>query len=110
MSTKSIMNRWHQHLQIALPTLHAYQVQALAAFSFGAACARHCHLSRLAAHVPSAAQPHSTRRRLLRLLGNQRLEVNAVCQQMAAWLHRWNAPRARLPLLCATYLAGAEFS
>ncbi len=96
---KMIMNRWQRHLQTHLPQLHAYQVRALAAFSWGAACARHCHLSRLSAAVPSAAQPHSTRRRLLRWLGNERVEVPAVCRQMAFWLGRWNAPTARLHLL-----------
>lgn len=96
---KTIMNRWQHHLQTQLPALHTYQVRALATFSLAAACARHCHLSRLAAHVPTAVQPHSVRRRLLRLLGNERLEVPAASVQLAAWLVRWNAPTARLHLL-----------
>lgn len=94
-----IMHSWQRHLQLCLAGLHAYQVQALAAFSLAAATARHCHLSRLAAHVPSPSQPHSTRRRLLRLLGNERLDVTTACAQLATWLHRWNAPTARLHLL-----------
>jgi len=99
MNTTTIMHRWQSSLQALFPDLHQYQRQALGLFSFGAACARHCHLSRLCAYVPSAAQPHSTRRRLLRLLGNERLDVDHACWQMAAWLARWNAPSARLLLL-----------
>jgi hypothetical protein len=93
------MNRWQDYLQSLLGDLHTYQVNALAAFSFAAARARGCHLSRLASHVPTTAQPHSTRRRLLRLLGNGKLNVQHACLHMAVWLKRWNAPSARLLLL-----------
>jgi hypothetical protein len=99
MNTTLIMNRWQRWLQATLTDLHLYQIHSLALFSLAAARARHCHLSRLCAHAPSAAQPLSIRRRLLRLLGNEHLDVTAACRQMACWLQRWNAPSCRLLLL-----------
>jgi len=99
MNTKSIMSRWSTFLQSQLTQTHLYQVQALAAFSFAAAKARHCHLSRLAAEVPEPVLPSSTLRRLKRLLNNSNLKVDKVCKQMAAYLKAWNQPGARLTLL-----------
>lgn len=99
MNTKNIMYRWSAFLQNLLPKTHLYQVQALGAFSFAAARARHCHLSRLAAEVPLPALPSSTLRRLKRLLNNEQLDVEAVCKQMAAYLTAWNQPGARLIIL-----------
>jgi hypothetical protein len=99
MNTTFIMNRWQQWLQSTLPQTHLYQIRNLARFSFAMACAQHCHLSRLVAHVPSRAKPPSTRRRLFRFLGNSRLDVKTICSEMAHWLLRWNHPQARLILL-----------
>jgi hypothetical protein len=93
------MHRWSASLQKMFHATHLYQVEALAAFSFAAARARHCHLSRLAAHVPLEAQPASELRRLHRFLGNSRLDVQAVCAQMAQWLGAWNRPTCRLTVL-----------
>jgi hypothetical protein len=99
MNPKEIMHRWSGYLQSLLPSTHLYQVLALAAFSFAAARARHCHLSRLAAEAPLPALPGSTLRRLKRLINNQQLDVEAVCRQMAAYLRAWNQPGTRLILL-----------
>lgn len=99
MNPKQIMHRWSAFLQTLLPQTHLYQVVALAAFSFALTQARHPHLSRLSAHVPTPALPASALRRLKRLLHNPRLDVEAVCDQMAGWLGRWNRPDARLLLL-----------
>ena len=99
MTPKSIMWRWSAFLQSLLRNTHLYQVQALAVFSFAAARARHCHLSRLAAWVPTGTLPLSSLRRLKRLLNNERLLVESICDEMALWLTRWNAPGARLLLL-----------
>lgn len=99
MNTKLIMHQWAATLQRLLTHTHCYQVQALAAFSFAAACAQRSQLARLAAYVPSKVQPTSTLRRLKRLLANPRLDVQALCSQLAAWLGRWNAPNLRLVLL-----------
>lgn len=99
MNPKEIMHRWSGYLQAILPGIHLYQVLGLAAFSYGAARARHCHLSRLSAHVPGRIQPASALRRLKRLLHNPRLDVEAVCDEMAVWLRRFNSPTARLLLL-----------
>lgn len=99
MNPKEIMHRWSGYLQSILPDIHLYQVLALAAFSYGAARARHCHLSRVSAHVPGRIQPASALRRFKRLLQNPRLDVEAVCEELAVWLTRFNAPTARLLLL-----------
>jgi hypothetical protein len=99
MNPKQIMHRWSRFVQTLLPHTHAYQGQGLATFSFGLACARHSHLSRVCAHVPTSVQPPSVLRRLKRLLHNPRLDVEALCDQMARWLGRWNHPGARLVLL-----------
>lgn len=99
MNNPSMLRQWQEQLRRSLPGVHLYQVQALAAFSFALACARHCHLWRMAAHVPSSAQPHSARRRLMRFLGNERLDVQALCHHLGAWLARWNSPSARLLVL-----------
>jgi hypothetical protein len=96
---KNIMNRWHQFLQSRLQDLHTYQIQALAAFSYGLAVARDCRLSEIASGVPSLAQPESIRRRLMRLLENERIDVEETCEQLAGWLVRWNRPTACLKLL-----------
>jgi hypothetical protein len=102
MNTILIMKRWQASVQSTLTALHTYQRRALALFSFAAATERHCSIARLSAAVPSLAQPPSTRRRLLRLLGNERLDaaaISAACGQLAQWLTRWNAPTTRLLLL-----------
>jgi len=99
MNTRESMMRWCAYLQSTLKRTHVYQVQALATFSFAAAQARECHLSRLSAHVPTSVQPASVLRRLKRFLNNERLDVEHICDQIASWLVRWNAPRARLLLL-----------
>jgi len=99
MNTRTIMHQWHQHIQSLCPQLHFYQCQNLALFSFAVALSQNCCLSRICAHVPSNAQPPSTKRRLLRFLGNARLDVPQICLQMASWLRRWNAPWCRLLLL-----------
>lgn len=99
MNHKSMLRAWQEYLRRCLEGVHLYQVQALAAFSQAVMCARHCHLSRVSASVPSAAQFHSTRRRLLRFLDNDRIDVEALCEQLGAWLKRWNCPKTRLLLL-----------
>lgn len=99
MNTKIIMSRWEHHVQSILSDLHAYQCRALAAFSFAMAVAQRSHLSRISASVPCSAQPLSTKRRLLRLLGNKRLDVKVACQQMGFWLKGWNSPSCRLLIL-----------
>lgn len=99
MTPKEIMHRWSAYLQHLLPTTHLYQVVALATFSWALAQGRHCHLSRMCAYVPGAAHRESVLRRLKRLLHNPRLDVEAVCDEMAAWLSRWNSQSAQLILL-----------
>lgn len=99
MNPKHSMHRWSASLQNLLVQTHLYQVEALAAFSFAAARARGCHLSRLAALVPLEAQPRSELRRLYRLLANPRLNVEKTCDQMAAVLRYWNLPGCRITLL-----------
>lgn len=99
MNPKEIMHRWSAHLQSLLSQTHLYRVVGLAHFSFALAQGRHCHLSRLSAHVPSATQPQSQLRRLKRLLHNSQLDVEQVCDQMAAWLGRFNSSTTRLTLL-----------
>lgn len=99
MNPKEIMHRWSAFLQNLLPSTHLYRVVALAAFSSALAQARHCHLSRICAYVPGKVHPASVLRRLKRLLHNENLDVEAVCDEMAAWLVRWNVPTARLLLL-----------
>lgn len=99
MNTKIIMSRWVRYIQSTLTGLHAYQSRSLAIFSFGMAQSQRSHLSRICAYVPTSVQPLSTKRRLLRLLGNQRLDVKVACLQMGSWLKRWNSPSCRLLLL-----------
>lgn len=78
MTPKEIMHRWSAYLQHLLPATHLYQVLSLATFSFALAQGRHCHLSRVCAHVPGRAHRESVLRRLKRLLHNPRLNVEAV--------------------------------
>ena len=99
MTPKNIMHRWSAYLQSLLSQTSLWHVSALALFSFAAARARHCHLSRLAANAPLPVQPSSLKTRLMRLIGNDKLDVEKVCDQMCAWLGRWNTPGARLLLL-----------
>ena len=99
MTPKTIMHRWSGFLQNLLSHSSLWHVQALALFSFAAARAHHCHLSRLAAYAPLAVQPASLKRRLMPLIGNDKLDVNRVCDQMCAWLGRWNTAGARVLLL-----------
>ena len=99
MNTKQSMHRWSAYLQAVLKGIHRYRVEALAAFSFAAVQSRDCHLSRLAAYVPGGVKPGSVLRRIQRFLGNSKLQVEAVCNEMASWLQRWNFPGAQIIVL-----------
>ena len=65
--------------------LHGHQINALAEVSFAMAQAGHCHSGRVAAMMPSArgATIDSRRRRIERLLSNDRLDAGQAMQWLA---------------------------
>jgi hypothetical protein len=73
-----------------MPQRHQHQTHALADFSFAVALAGDCRANRISPHVPTAAQPASSRRRFERLLDNPRLRPRQAQRELArSLLARW---------------------
>jgi hypothetical protein len=73
-----------------LPRLHGHQSKALADGSYALALARDCRTHQVSLGVPTQATPASSRRRLERLLANERLDVPAAQEALAtAVLPAW---------------------
>jgi hypothetical protein len=84
MSAGAIVSPWRRCVaEQLLPDLHAAQAKALADLSFAAAVAGDCQAARLASYTPTAATPASSRRRVERLLANDRLPPRRVQQQLS---------------------------
>src|SRR5438477_7283333 len=66
-----------------LPDVHGHQAKAFADLSFAMAQVQHCHSGRLAAVAPGETTPAATKRRLERLLANDRLDPDSVWPQLA---------------------------
>jgi hypothetical protein len=62
---------------------HQHQTNALADFSFAVALAGDCRANRISPHVPTRAQPASSRRRFERLLDNRRLTPRLAQRELA---------------------------
>jgi hypothetical protein len=73
-----------------MPNRHQHQTHALADFSFAVALAGDCRANRISPHVPTNAQPASSRRRFERLLDNPRLRPRQAQRELAdALLRHW---------------------
>jgi hypothetical protein len=77
MNATEIVRQWtaalKEILQEPADGLHAHQVKALAAISFGMALSGHCDSGHVSVAVPGRAKAASVRRRMERLLCNRRL-------------------------------------
>lgn len=84
MSALPMIRDWRQQVRSKLlPDLHGHQANALADLSFAMAQTQHCHSGRLAAVAPGETTPAATKRRLERLLDNDRLDPDSVWPQLA---------------------------
>jgi hypothetical protein len=82
-----------------LPTLHGHQATAVALLSWGMALAGSCCSGPVAARLPVAAKPASTRRRLERTLANERLDATAAMLALTRSLLRdWGGRALRFTL------------
>lgn len=83
MSALPIVHPWRDCVAGLLPHHHQHQTNALADFSFAVALAGDCRANRISPHVPTDAQPASSRRRFERLLDNPRLRPRQVQRELA---------------------------
>jgi hypothetical protein len=84
MSASSMLRDWRRQVQQdLLPDLHGHRSKALADLSFAMTVVAHCRSGRLAVAVPGDARPASVRRRLERLLANDRLDPDSAWPQLA---------------------------
>src|SRR3954453_3456632 len=89
MSALPMIRDWrHQVREEVLPELHGHQANALADLSFAMTLASHCHSGKLAAVAPGETTPAATKRRLERLLANERLDPERVWPQLARAVSR----------------------
>ena len=100
MSAADIVRQWERAVKVdLLPALHAHQARALASFSWGMAAAGSCCAGAVAAAVPGRATPASGRRRMERLLANDRIDAADAMLQLAGSLTgRWGGRRLLLIL------------
>jgi hypothetical protein len=85
---------WTRSLNELLAGLSRPVRKAAALLSLAVALARHCHAGRVACAAPADAAPASTRRRLERMLGNPRLDPDAVTAALVrAFAAAWPAER-----------------
>jgi Transposase DDE domain len=88
------LTAWTRSLNELLAGLGRPVRKAAALLSLAVALARHCHAGRVACAAPSDAAPASTRRRLERMLGNPRLDPDAVTAALVrAFAAAWPAGR-----------------
>src|SRR3954469_17586655 len=84
MSVLPMIGDWRRQVRDELlPETHGHRVNALADLSFAMALAEHCHSGKLAAVAPGDTTPAATKRRLERLLANDRLDPDSVWPQLA---------------------------
>ena len=94
MSATLSLAAWTRSLNELLAGLSRPVRKAAALLSLAVALARHCHAGRVACAAPSDAAPASTRRRLERMLGNARLDADAVTAALVrAFAAAWPASR-----------------
>ena len=101
MSAADMVRRWQQTVKAnLLPTLHAHQAKALALLSWTMALAGSCCAGTVAPLAPAgAAKPASVRRRMERLLANDRLDAVAAMLRLTEALTRdWGGRRLLLIL------------
>jgi hypothetical protein len=99
-----MVRQWQQTVKRdLLASLHGHQAKALALFSWTMAASGSCGSGVLAAHAPTAAaRPASSRRRLERVLANDRLDATAAMLQMTGSLLRGWGGRQLLLILDET--------
>src|SRR3954453_8045338 len=84
MSVLPMIGDWRRQVRgELLPETFGHHANALADLSFAMALARHCHAGKLAAVAPGGTPPAATKRRLERLLANDRLDPDSVWPQLA---------------------------
>ena len=90
MSALPMIRTWREQVRDELlPDLHGHQAKALADLSFAMALVQHCHSGKVAAVAPGDTTPAATKRRLERLLANDRLDPET------AWMPKrlaWSRP------------------
>jgi hypothetical protein len=83
MSALAIVADWRRTVAGLMPDRHQHQTRALADLSFAVALAGDCRAGRVSPHVPTDAQPASSRRRFERLLDNPRLQPRQAQRELA---------------------------
>jgi hypothetical protein len=84
-----MVRQWHNAVKLDLvPGLHGHQAKALALLSWGMAASGSCCSGLIAARLPTPARPASTRRRMERMLANQRLDATKAMLGLAGSLLR----------------------
>jgi hypothetical protein len=97
-----MVRQWQKNVKLnLLPTLHGHQAKALGLFSWTMALAGSCRAGAIAALAPAGAtKPASVRRRLERLLANERLDaVAAMLQLSRSVLRDWGGGGRKLLLI-----------
>ncbi len=96
-----MVRQWRGTVKSLLTDLHGHLVSALASVSLAMTLAGHCHSGRVASCMAGSAAVASRRRRLERLLANERLDAAEAMQGLAgSVLSAWsNTPGRRVVLI-----------
>jgi DDE family transposase len=101
VSAKDMVNQWQQTVKFnLLSTLHAHQANALGLLSWTMALAGNCCAGAIAPLAPAGdTKPASVRRRMERLLANERLDALAAMLQLTrSILRHWGGRKLLLIL------------
>jgi hypothetical protein len=99
MSALRIVADWRRCVANLMPDRHQHQTNALADLSFAVALAGDCRANRVSPHVPTDAQPASSRRRFERFLDNPRLRPRQAQRELArSLLTHWTGATVLLIL------------
>ena len=100
MSASEMVSQWQQAVKHdLLAGLHGHQAKGIAVLSWAMAMAGSCAAAAVAPLVPSAAKPASVRRRMERLLANDRLDAaDAMLRMSRSLLRDWGGRKLLLIL------------
>lgn len=99
MGAALMVRQWTDSVKALFGSLHGHTLKTVAAFSLAMCRCGHCHSGQLAASVPSAARPASSRRRWERLLASASWDGSAALGELAAGIGRhWVGRRVLLVL------------
>jgi hypothetical protein len=86
MNSAKVLYHWSAEVSKSFTALSKPEASALSAFSLGVARAESCTLSRVAEALPWVGKADTVERRLQRFLDNDKIQLQAGCENLAGWV------------------------